>query len=212
MRKRKDLINPKSSKAPTMTPDEIETLLNQISGLYESAIEAFFLTQDRPTCYAAFVPYHSWRMPPEDCAQESLILSFPDAAFQQRLDAKGYEEPNYFSFGEFYDGVDEVKLVNTKLKAALLAWYSYMHGDSVEMEDASVAARLGKAIASACRNLNAKELSDGGKRFASEFVVFTDYIEPTSGMPGLADCVSDDWLREHKVSGLVADYMERSEL
>jgi len=192
--------------------DKMDKVLERISSLYESLLRDLLGQEDRPSCYALFIPYHSWRMPPEDNAWGSMGVSFLGARLKQKLDEKAYTEPYYYTFGEFFGAVDKTRIDNEDLQAVLLEWYAYTQSDSVEMDDEVVAARLGKAIARACRQLNSEGLDENGTRFTPDFVVFTDYIEATSGMPGLADCVSEDWLADQKQRKRVGEHAEKSVL
>ena len=109
-----------------------------------------------------------------------------------------------YSWGEFIGNVPELALNRETLHADLMDCYTWL---VEEDDDEALASKHGQIIADTCRRLNEEDLSEGGKRFAEDFVVFTDFMEPASGVPNLGYCVSAEWLKQQKDRGLVPDYI-----
>jgi len=190
----------------------MKKVLDRITELYVDLVpKALANCKIENQLYAAFILYDMNEMSLEDQPKFCMGINLLDTAYLQSIMVKYGDDSDEASrmaylWGECINGSREIMIDSSELHDLLLGWFEWFHGlrDSIESDDDTMPRdEIGGAIAAACLTLNNRGWQ--GRRFTSDFVLFTDCPEDTSedNIPGIPQSVPESWLIAKKDAGML---------
>ena len=187
----------------------MEAVLKEIEALYVSLVpETLNELDSSDELYAAFIPYFGWTMYAEEQAEAGREIFLLKTEYFEECELKepdpgklGY---NTYCWGAFIDNCGIVEVESKELHQCLLKWCEHQIENDDSILNIEYMKKIGGCLANACRKLNG--FSWDPNRFNADFVVFTDCMADEVHEHNLKHCVSDEWLKKQKSTGLFETY------